>query len=98
MDFCQKSQQDRKAFRETQSLLTLLCTILFLFFFKQKKDSKHLNQQGGFPKGYSQGGYFCFSLYRSFWSFMFSRDTSKWRIYQKREIELESNQVLKSKK
>ena len=64
MDFCQKNQQDRKAFRETQSLLTLLCTIFC--FFKTKTDSKHLNQQSGFLKGYSQGGYSCFSLYRSF--------------------------------
>ena len=49
MDFCQKSQQDRKAFRETQSLLTLLCTILF-FFKKQKQILSIWTNKVVFPK------------------------------------------------
>lgn len=54
----------KSTFRDKQSLL-LNIILQYLPPFKTKTDSKHLNQQGGFHKGYFEGRYFCYSLQRS---------------------------------
>lgn len=99
MDFCQKNQQDRKAFRETQSLLTLLCTIFcFFFFFKQKQSLSIWTNKVVFPKDILRVDILAL-VYIGHSEVLCSLGRLlNEEFNQKREIQLESNQVLKSKK